>query len=393
MIGELVGAAVGLGGSLLGGSSQPKVKWRPMATDNMFGSVAFDKKNRQLTQSLAPWAQDLATTMQGYAGQAMGSPLFGMGQGLQQLSAGDAAGAYGAVQNYGMMDPSIYAGTMQGLGQYANLFGGLAGGAMQNPYAMEQMQFGRDLMGAQAQDYSGVMQDRLGLLRQQAAPFEERALNSLATSAFGRGRLGSTGGGRDLEAFGRGLSQADTSRQLDAMGFAEQLYGRDQANATALRGMGANMFGGGVGNYLQGLNASGQFGQLGMGALGGMYDLGMNWNQAGYTRANERLARTSDMFGFGSSVAGQPVKDTGTYLNLLSGIAGEQANLAQMGLSAAGPGAPTGGNTTGQAVGGFLQGLGGGMLTGDIDPSSWFKRGGSAATGGGGGGGGTFGFA
>jgi hypothetical protein len=98
----------------------------------------------------------------------------------------------------------------------------------------------------------------------------------------------------------------------------------------------------------------------------------MNWNQAGYSRAGDRLARTSGLFGFGSGIMDTASKESAGWLNMLSGISGEQQNLADAGLAAAGPATPSGGSTTGQTAGAFLANLGGGMMTGNVDYSSLF---------------------
>jgi hypothetical protein len=63
----------------------------------------------------------------------------------------------------------------------------------------------------------------LDLLRQQAQPFENRAFNNLQSNLFSTGRIGSTGGGLQTEAFARGLGQADLSRQTQALGLEDQL--------------------------------------------------------------------------------------------------------------------------------------------------------------------------
>lgn len=372
--GAVGGAAIGAVGSIIGGSSQPKVKWRPMGTENLWGSTSFDKKNKRMNQTLSPWAQGMADNFQEQASGYGSSPLLGIGQGMQQSAAGAMSGYVDAANNYGMPDEGLYQGAMQGMGQYANLFGGLAGAAANNPYALQQMQLGQGLMGERGQSYQDVFQNKFNQLNAAAQPFEERAQNSLMNKLYGMGQLGTPGGALGMESFARGLGQAQTQRGIDAMNLSEGLYGRDQANATQLRGLGANLFAGGVGNWMQGLGQAGDLGRLGLGATTGMYDLGMNWNQAGYTRANDRLARTSDLFGFGSTVEGRPMEMQGKYMNMLSGLTGEQGKMLELGLSAAGPGAPMGGNPTGQALGGFLGGLGQGMMTGNIDFGSLFRN-------------------
>jgi len=347
----------------------------------MWGDVKFDKKGKKINQTLSGFSQGIVNQAQGFANEGMNSPLRGLGMGFQQQGANDTLGAYGALNAYGLPDEGLYQNAMGGMQNYSNLFGGLAGAAAQNPYAQQQMQLGLGFMGAQPQSYQDVAASRLGLLRDQAAPFEERAYNSLQNRMFSQGRMGSTGGGRDLEAFSRGLAQADTGRQLDAQQLAEGLYGRDLQAALQQQGMGANLFSGGAGNWMSGLTNAADIGRLGMGATTGMYDLGMGWNQAGYGRAQDRLARTTQMFGFGGDVAQTGLRDTAGWMDLMSGISGEQAKSADLGLRAAGSGQPTGGNPMGAAAGGFLQGLGGGMLTGQIKPGEWFNKPPSGGTG------------
>lgn len=287
---------------------------------NLWGNMSYDWKKNDLTYNPSEFSTGATRAFQGAAQDWMGSPLGDVGKYLMEGSAGGMGGLYDAAQAYGLPPEALYSGVMGQLGGYQQGMGNLFGAAMYNPYAQEQMAMGRGLLG---QDYSGVYNDRLGLLREQAAPFEERATNSLFNRLYGQGRLGSTGGGRDIEAFARGLGQADTSRQLDAMGFAEQLYGRDQA-------VGANLFSGGVGNYLSGLGQAGQLATAGSNMANNMYNLGVNWNELGYSRANDRMNRASSLFGFGQGVASAPATNAAQYLNLLSGISGEQANQIQL---------------------------------------------------------------
>jgi hypothetical protein len=59
-------------------------------------------------------------------------------------------------------------------------------------------------------------QNRLNVLREQAQPFEQRAFQDLQENLFSTGRIGTSGGGLQTEAFARGLAQADLDRQLSA---------------------------------------------------------------------------------------------------------------------------------------------------------------------------------
>jgi hypothetical protein len=86
---------------------------------------------------------------------------------------------------------------------------------------------GRSLLDAfnPSRTAQGVYESELGLLRQQAAPEEQRQMRSFAQQMFGSGRgavtgvagnEGSVGGGRLAAAFGEGLGRADVERQLQA---------------------------------------------------------------------------------------------------------------------------------------------------------------------------------
>jgi hypothetical protein len=257
--------------------------------------------------------------------------------------------------------------------------------------------------GLMSNSYGDVAQQRLGLLRDQAAPFEQRATDSLMQRLFSQGRMGSTGGGRDIEAFARGLGQADTSRQLDAQGFAEQLYGRDQS-------LGANLFSAGVGNFMQGDQFGGQLGlqrniqqmnqnqasagfgldanrlglfgqQLGLTAdttraglsaeaLGNIYNTTMGFNELQMNRADQRLARAQQLFGFGETLGNTGNRQASNAMGLLSGLTAEQQQLLGVGLNSGGAQAQAALNSgrfimagAENPFAGFLQGLGGGLLT------------------------------
>jgi hypothetical protein len=349
-------------------------QFNPWNTGNLWGTTKWNPTTQRIDQSLSPWAQGLAGDFQNYATQASQSPFFGMGQNVMGQGAGDVAGAYGAAQAYGLPPEALYQAAMGGMGQYNQGMSNIFGAAMNNPYAQQQMAIGQQFMGATPQNYDSVMNERLGLLREQAAPFEQRATDSLFGRLYGQGRLGSTGGGRDIEAFARGLGQADTSRALDAQGFAEQLYGRDLQAALQQQGMGANLFSGGVSNYLQGLGQAGNLATMGQQGVSNMLGMGVDWNQLGYSRANDRMARAEGLFGFGNQMSGIPAQQAGTYMNLLSGLTGEQANMVQQGQSAGQVQAQAGANAgqlymqgAGQSpLGGFLSGFGGGLMSGSF---------------------------
>lgn len=130
---------------------------------------------------------------------------------------------------------------------------GTAAGAL-NPLGVNPMapnagmgQYDRDLeeqlrgTGMSALDIArmdpmALGQQRYDLLSQQAAPGEQRAFNRLNDSMFSTGRLGTTGGGIQTEAFARGIAEADLGRQVQGMDFGRQV--QSDAMQRALGGFG-----------------------------------------------------------------------------------------------------------------------------------------------------------
>lgn len=85
------------------------------------------------------------------------------------------------------------------------------------------------------QGFDSLRDETLGALRAQAQPFEDRAFTGMLDNQFSTGRLGSSGGALQTEAFARGLGQADLDRQLAATGQAQQLQSQ-QANLAQMFG-------------------------------------------------------------------------------------------------------------------------------------------------------------
>jgi hypothetical protein len=235
-----------------------------------------------------------------------------------------------------------------------------------------------------AGSYQDVYDQRLGMLRDAAQPFEQRQFNNLQQNLFDTGRMGSTGGGLQTEAFARGLGQADTQRNIDAMGFAEGLWQRDMNNVMNNRQLGLGMVGQGFGGMSAGSNA-----MLGNRQLAG--NLGLNFlNQAqGFgqgafqtsagmsdlinNRALQRLGSAQQMLGFGSS---QNLQNINTGLGMLGAqqnMDTQLRNLLAMGGQFGGQQANAGANA-GQFMvqgaqnnfGDFLAGMGGGMMDGSF---------------------------
>lgn len=138
-------------------------------------------------------------------------------------------------------------GLPQMMGGAGQMFGNTlaqAQGQFDNPFAqgltnslLGQSQAAFDALPGTAE---ARQQQALNLMREQAQPFEERAFSNLQDKLFMQGQGGTSGGGLQMEAFARGLSQADTSRQLQAMqeGRAAAQHQMAQGTGMATQAMG-----------------------------------------------------------------------------------------------------------------------------------------------------------
>ena len=121
--------------------------------------------------------------------------------------------------------------------------------------------------GLFGQGLTDTIQGQLDLLRQAAAPEENRQRLGLDDQLFSRGMLGTTGGAERFRALTEAQGQADLNRQLAAVGLGQQ-----EAQ---------NRFQGALGTIGQGMNAQNQNFNIGMGSFGGMQGLFQNLlNQA-----------------------------------------------------------------------------------------------------------------
>ena len=224
----------GVGGSynVDNGQISTRLGSRLQGQQNLFDAMAGGFANRDLANIFGD-ARGTLGQMQGVAGM---QPQQGDFSGLQGLIGG----------NVGLADLGINQafGQQQGLNQFGNQAFGLA----QN--------FLGELAGGGSE---AARANTLDLLRQQAQPFEQRAFSGLQDNQFATGRLGSSGGALQTEAFARGLGQADLSRQLAAnqegRNFQQNALGLAQGSA----GMGTQAMG--LGDSLLS-SAFGRFGSM-----------------------------------------------------------------------------------------------------------------------------------
>jgi hypothetical protein len=135
----------------------------------------------------------------------------------------------------------------QGLGgqfgaQLAGIEGLMSGGFQRG---LQDTAFGGALAQAAAAGtgFQDVADNTLSLLREQAQPFESRAFQDLQENLFSTGRLGTSGGALQTEAFARGLAQADIGRQLQAQEEARRVQTQALQQATGLAGIGTGVRG------------------------------------------------------------------------------------------------------------------------------------------------------
>jgi hypothetical protein len=266
---------------LLGGlfgkksSQQAAASMNPWNVSGMFGSASFDPRTRTANLTGDPMQQQLRgmmgqNAMDIFSGNTPYSPFMGFSQGLGNNEL-----------------PALF-------GQYQEALQGMPTDA----YNQYQGQLS-NAQGIANQDTQGLMANRLQLLRDQAAPFEGRAMDSLQNRLFSQGRMGSTGGGLEMEAFGRGLGQADTERQMQAQQLGIQAQNQNLAQAGLL----SELAGTGFANAL-------------------------NYNDIGVNRAAQRMQNAMGMFGFGADLMNT---QQGQAYNGLQGMLGIDSNMMNLG--------------------------------------------------------------
>lgn len=222
----------------------------------------------------------------------------------------------------------------------------------------------------QAQDFSQLRNNLLtnfdpnqaasqytDLLRQQAMPEEQRAVNSTMSNLFGTGRLGTTGGANVMGRLAEAQNQADLARQiagqqfglqqqlqaqagLDAALNAEQgrqlgAFGANQTGmlnqfglAQSLASTGANLYGSAYNNAALGMGIGQQADTFGFNRLMGLnqaeFDRALTLNDMNYSRTQDRFNRAFQLFGAENALNQQ---DLANFQGLLGG---QHANNQQL---------------------------------------------------------------
>lgn len=246
----IFGALIGAGASLLGANKAKKaadadraltreqmeklasVEFNPQNVSGPFGAgVTFGPGGPQFNAGgFAPFFDAFSQGGLGGLGQVggfdqAGQNLFAQGLGTQL----DALGGLSSI------NPFATHQAFSQLAQADQLSQGTTGRAMSLlggglRRGTQDALFGRAAAGPRA--FGDLRTQELDLLRQEAAPHEERAFQNLQESQFATGRLGSSGGALQTEAFARGLGQADLARQRQATATAQQQQALDLQDIT-----------------------------------------------------------------------------------------------------------------------------------------------------------------
>jgi hypothetical protein len=167
---------------------------------------------------------------------------------------------------------------------------------------------GDSFLDAAGGGFDNIRAETLGLLRERDREGEDRAAAGLADQLFGSGRLGTTGGGRQISDFAQGLAKADIDRQLAANQEARSVQSQQADIGTQIRNLVPSLINAGTG--VSGLE------QI---PLRAMSDFGSNFGMAAeledsllnsaFNRFGSTAGLTNDMFGdffnMGTNLIGQ----------------------------------------------------------------------------------------
>jgi hypothetical protein len=351
-------AGLGAASSLFGASKaakaeQEKLDFQKQIADRL-AQVSFDPSN--VTGAGGAGVSfgaggDASFDLGGFQGQfdQLGAASgFGLGAGTQNI---DTSGLAFNEQLANQLGTGAF-GTAQGLQQ-----GGFQQGLQDSLFGGAQT-----FAGEAAQGFEGLRADTLANLRSQAQPFEERQFSNLQENLFGTGRLGTTGGGIQTEAFARGLGQADLQRQLAATGEARATRGQAIQGAQGLSGAGAGIAGLGDNLLNSAFSRFGQTAGLGAGLNEQQFGRTSNLFQRGLQGLGGQQSLQQMLLGFGqfganlgAQRASTDISAAGGQANIANNLSGGSNDVVGSFLSGIGGGlAPAGG------LGDFLSGLGGG---------------------------------
>lgn len=389
--GAVIGAGASLAGSLLGKKGGGAAKIRPMSSYSALGQVDFTPGTKRQAGSINarfdPQSQQFYDSLQSQASGLLSPQDFNtmFGQSLQQGVAPQIGGTYDNFQNFNLGTGGAQQLLAAQLGQQQGLFSGIGmagigaafNGQQASQYTNPLFAQGAGMIG---QDYSGLQQQQLGLMRDQARPEEERAVNAKFQNLFNRGQLGTTGGAQGIAQLASAQEGADIQRQLSSMQFAQGLQAQNSQIGQSLFGLGLQGLG-------QDQNQALALGQLGQGFLSQVPGLQQSVfqsqgaaDQFGLSAAQSRMQAAQGLFGFGQTAQDASVSNATNRLNIAGNMQNQLNNQSQLALSAAGMQAQAGANAAaipnqGNPFAAAVQGLAAGGAFDDINFGGLFGRG------------------
>lgn len=151
--------------------------------------------------------------------------------------------------------------------------------------------------GEATQGFQNVAQARTDLLRQQAAPAQQRLIDQISQSAFLKGQLGTAGGREALRGAVEQIGQQDLGFQLAGQDLATQERAAAAQRATQFGGAATGFAGQGVAQQQAGIAGFGAGTGAAVDAAGQQFQQGFDINQVANARANEQFAREQALFG------------------------------------------------------------------------------------------------
>jgi len=273
------------------------------------------------------------------------------------LSAADRARQFNAREanrgdraRLGVLDEGLGSNTQGRTDLFGNVAGRTDAAGRADTSAFSNINRGNNLLD---QDFQGVADEQLGLLRASARPFEERAVNSKFSDLFGRGVLSGTAGARGLGELAFSQEQADIERQVQSQGLAQTLTAQNQNTGTAL-------INSGQAGLIQGQNANlagaSVVGNVGQQQLTGInqnltqsFDAGNLQGEKLIGRGQQRVSDITGLLGFGQDLTAGNVNTATAANSGVQAIDSEMRNLIALGGNIGGQASAAGANVA-QAI-------------------------------------------
>lgn len=316
--GQLLGLAGGIGGSILGASTQNGLN---TASQNAA------RNSQQLYNFGAGGPSGLGGYYSANPGGLGGNVtlnygnLAGANSGLQGLAgnlvtqAGNAQGLPPGVTNANSFLQSQLGNLQPYQGGYNSAFGQAAGalpgaaGNANNFYGAANTQ-----LTAAGQDPSTYANGVYSNLTAQAKPWEDAQTAALQDSQFGKGQTGTSGGALQTQAFAQGLGTADLQRQITAQQMGQQQQAQAVSNAGSLSGAGNAL----LSNAFNNFNTTGAN--------------GANVNTAAFGQGNTNVGTQSSLAGLPAYLQSLLLGNSASALGQQAGIQTQAGSLYNMGL-------------------------------------------------------------